>query len=208
LGSITSVIVVQLYRLWLIDSLLTDRVNETSNRTGLVEGKTATPKLGNGLKLLQTILPLEEAVVFQPDETGELVPCARLRSSSNGPVEGGRTALWRQLVKLCDRALKKKEIALAAAGTIDAFETAAIPLTHEGRTVGVLLLRLRESFDQSDRRLLETVASQIAQRATRRSAAEEARRESSGICFRAHLELSTACIRFFERRDDPAAIWC
>lgn len=172
LGAIMSVIVVQLYRLWLIDSLLTDRVNETSNRTGLVEANITTPKLGNGLKLLQTILPLEEAVVFQPDETGELVPCARLRSTSS-LVEGGRNSVWRQLVRLCDRALQKKEIALSAAGTIDALETAAIPLTHEGRTVGVLLLRLRESFDQSDRRLLATVASQIARNVQR----EEARQK-------------------------------
>jgi len=173
LGAITSVIVVQLYRLWLIDSLLTDRVNETSNRTGLVQDMTATPKLGNGLKLLQTILPLEEAVIFQPDEAGELVPCARLRSTSNGSVEAGRNSIWRQFVKLCDRALQKKEIALAAAGTIDTFETVAIPLSHEGRTVGVLLLRLRESFDQSDRRLLATVASQIARNVQR----EEARKK-------------------------------
>src|SRR6185436_6560768 len=132
-----------------------------------------SPKLGNGLKLLQTILPLEEAVVFQPDESGELVPCAHLRSSSTGAIESGRTSVWRQFVKLCDRALQKKEIALAAAGTIDTFETVAIPLSHEGRTVGVLLLRLRESFDQSDRRLLATVASQIARNVQR----EEARKK-------------------------------
>jgi hypothetical protein len=159
LGATSAVIVVQLYRLWLIDSLLTDRVNETSNRTGLVgAGTTSTSRLGNGLKLLQTILPLEEGVVFQPDEAGDLIPCARLRAS-NGAIEPGRTSLWRQLVQLSDRALQKKEIELAAAGTIDTFESVAIPLTHENRTVGVLLLRLRESFDQSDRRLLEAVGS-------------------------------------------------
>ena len=84
LGAVTAVIVVQLYRLWLIDSLLTNRVNETSHRTGLVEARDGTPKLGNGLKLLQTILPLDEAGVFQPDEHGALVPCAHLRSTSNG----------------------------------------------------------------------------------------------------------------------------
>jgi hypothetical protein len=172
-GAASAVIVVQLYRLWLIDSLLTERVNQTSNRTGLVEGNAVTPRLGNGLKLLQTILPLEEAVVFEPDESGELVPCAHLRSTPNVAIESGRTSLWRQLVKLCDRALQKKEIVLAPAGTIDSIETVAIPLSHEGRTVGVLLLRLRESFDQSDRRLLATVASQIARNVQR----EEARKK-------------------------------
>lgn len=173
LGATSAVTVVQLYRLWLIDSLLTNRVNETSNRTGLVEGDATTPKLVNGLKLLQTILPLEEAVVFQPNETGELVPCARLRSTTTNAIESGRNSVWRKFVKLCDRALHKKEIALAAAGTIDAFETVAIPLTHEARTVGVLLLRLRESFDQADRRLLEAVGGQIARNVQR----EEARKK-------------------------------
>jgi len=174
LGATTAVIMVQLYRLWLIDSLLTDRVNETSNRTGLADpGAATTSRLGNGLKLLQAILPLEEAVVFQPDDAGELVPCARLRSPSSGAIESGRTSVWRQLIQLCDRALHKKEIELAAAGTIDAFESVAIPLTHESRMVGVLLLRLRDSFDQSDRRLLEAVGSQIARNVQR----EEARRK-------------------------------
>lgn len=174
LGAITAVILVQLYRLWLIDSLLTNRVNETSNRTGLIDpGAAATSRLGNGLKLLQTILPLEEAVVFQPDEVGDLVPCARLRSTSSVAIDPGRVSVWRQLVKLCDRSLHNKEIELAAAGTIDAFESVAIPLTHESRTVGVLLLRLREGFDQSDRRLLEAVGSQIARNVQR----EEARKK-------------------------------
>jgi len=173
LGAASAVIVVQLYRLWLIDSLLTDRVNETSNRTGLVAaGAPSSSRLGNGLKLLHSILPLEESIIFQPDEAGDLVPCAQLRSS-NGAIDPGRTSVWRQLVQLCDRALQKKEIEVAAAGTIDTFESVAIPLRHESRTVGVLLLRLRESFDQSDRRLLEAVGSQIARNVQR----EEARKK-------------------------------
>src|SRR6185295_5349172 len=95
LGATSAVIVVQLYRLWLIDSLLTNRVNETSNRTGLVAiGAPSSSRLGNGLKLLQTILPLEESIIFQPDEVGDLVPCAQLRSS-NGAIDPGRTSVWR-----------------------------------------------------------------------------------------------------------------
>ncbi len=169
-----AVFMVQLYRLWLIDSLLTGRVNETSNRTGLGEGSVSSPRLGNGLKLLQTILPLEEAIIFKPDDAGELVPCARLRVTSSPSFENGHNSIWRQLVQLCDRALQTKQIALAAAGTIDSSETVALPLEHEGRPVGVLLLRLRESFDQSDRQLLAAVGSQIA-RNVQRDEAYEAR---------------------------------
>jgi signal transduction histidine kinase len=173
LGAISAVVVVQLYRLWLIDSLLTERVNETSRRTGIVHPTATTPKLGNGLKLLQAILPLEEAVVFQPDDFGELVPCAQLRTTSSGSLEGGRNSMWRRLVQLCDRALHTNDIALAAAGELDAFETVAIPLSHEGRTVGVLLLRLRESFDQSDRSLLAAVGGQIARNVQREQASKK-----------------------------------
>jgi signal transduction histidine kinase len=172
-GAATSVFIVQLYRLWLIDSLLTDRVNETSQRTNVVEVTIAQTRLTNALKLLQTILPLEEAVVFQPDEAGALVPCARLRRNPGGAPESGRNTVWRRLIELCDRAVKTNEIVVAAAGEIDSFESVAMPVLHEGHNVGALLLRLRESFDQSDRRLLASVGSQIARNLQR----EEARKK-------------------------------
>ena len=172
-GGVTSVFIVQLYRLWLIDSLLTDRVNETSQRTNIVEPTISQSRLTSGLKLLQTILPLEEAVVFQPNEFGELVPCARLRSNSSGAPESGRNTVWRRLIDLCDRAVKSNEIVVAASGEIDTFESVAMPVNHEGRTVGALLLRLRESFDQGDRRLLAAVGSQLARNLQR----EEARKK-------------------------------
>jgi signal transduction histidine kinase len=174
LGATTAIFIVQIYRLWLIDSLLTERVNETSHRTNIVEPTVAETRLTNGLKLLQTILPLDEAVVFQPDESGELVPCARLRTNnSSAAPESGRNAVWRRLIQSCDRAIKTNEIALAAAGEIDSLESVAMPLNHEGRTVGVLLLRLRESFDQADRRLLAGVGGQLARNLQR----EEARQK-------------------------------
>jgi signal transduction histidine kinase len=169
-GAVSSVLIVQLYRLWLIDSLLTDRVNETSHRTNIVEPAVSQSRLTNGLKLLQTILPLEEAVVFQPDEFGVLVPRARLRSSSSGAPESGRNTVWRRLIELCDRAVTSNEIVVAASGEIDSFESVAMPVNHEGRTVGALLLRLRESFDQADRRLLAAVGGQLARNLQREEA--------------------------------------
>src|ERR1044071_4946589 len=48
-----------------------------------------------------------------------------------------------------------------------------MPVTHEGRTVGALLLRLRESFDQAYRKLLAAVGGQIARNVQR----EEARQK-------------------------------
>jgi signal transduction histidine kinase len=162
LGSTLAVVLVQLHRLWLIDSLLTRRVNETLSRTDALDATVAENRLTSGLRLLQTVLPLEEAIVFQPDESGALVPCARLRAQATSNAQAARNSVWRKLVNLCDKAAKTNEIAVAPIDEIDALENVAMPLRHAGRTVGTLLLRLRESFDQSDRRLLFAVGGQLA----------------------------------------------
>jgi signal transduction histidine kinase len=172
LGAIGAVFLVQLHRLWLIDTLLTDHVNDTSARTDTVEASLAQSRLTSGLKLLQTILPLEEAVVFELDDLSALVPCARLRTNPSGALQPGRNTVWRRLIQLCDQAVETSEIALAPSGQIDSLESVALPLRHEGRTVGALLLRLRESFDQSDRGLLAAVGGQVARNLQR----EEARK--------------------------------
>ncbi len=171
LGATGAVFLVQIHRLWLIDALLTGRLNDTSARTDTAES-LAQSRLTSSLRLLQTILPLEEAVVFELDDLGTLVPCARLRTNPSGALESGRNAVWRRLIELCDHAVETSEMALTPAGRIDSLEDVAFPLRHEGRTVGALLLRLRERFDQSDRRLLSAVSSQVARNLQR----EEARK--------------------------------
>ena len=185
IGATGAVLLVQLHRLWLIDTLLTERLNHTSARTDTAEG-LAQNRLTSGLKLLQTILPLEEAVVFELDELGALVPCARLRSNPSGGLEPGRNAVWRRLIELCDRAVETNDMAQSPTGQIDSLENVAVPLRHEGRTVGALLLRLRESFDQSSRR------SGRAQPSARRGPQEEAQRQPTRIRFRANIQSSPA----------------
>jgi signal transduction histidine kinase len=173
LGAIAAVFFVQLYRLWLIDVVLTKRVNAIASNSPTAEVNQAEARLMSGLKLLQTILPLDESVVFQTNDDGVLVPCARLRTSQSGSLEPGRNAVWRKLIELCDHAVDTDEIVTAEAGEIDALENIAIPLRHEGRTVGALLLRAREAFDQNDRSLLFAVGGQLARNLQR----EEARRK-------------------------------
>lgn len=171
-GSTGAVVLVQIQRLWLIDTLLTDHVNHVTGRIDRSETSSANNRLNSSLKLLQTILPLEEAVVFHPGDTGALVPGARLRANSSGALEPGRNTIWRRLIHLCDQAVRSKEIALAGAGQIDSFESVALPLLHEGHPVGALMLRLRESLDTGDRNLLSAVGDQLARNLQR----EEARK--------------------------------
>src|SRR5437870_3295961 len=59
LGSIAAVFLVQIHRLWQIDIVLTNHVNETQSRSEIIEESFAQSRLTSGLKLLQTILPLE-----------------------------------------------------------------------------------------------------------------------------------------------------
>ncbi|MEK6335423.1 MAG: ATP-binding protein [Acidobacteriota bacterium] len=177
-GAIGAVFLVQLHRLWQIDSVLTHHVNEIASRTDPDEDGSSETRLTSGLKLLQTILPLEEAVIFQPNELGELVQCARLRNNPSGALETNRNAVWRQLIQLCDRAVQTGEMVMAAAGEIDSLENVAMPLLHEKRAVGSLLLRLRESIDQSDHRLLSAVSGQVA-RNLQREEARKKKRESN-----------------------------
>lgn len=190
-GSITAVFLVQLHRLWLIDTLLTQRVTETIARTNALDASQAENRLTSGLRLLQTILPLEEAIVFQPNDHGEQVPCARLRAPAATTAQTARNSVWRQLVNLCDKAARTREIALAPIGTIDTLENVAMPLQHGNGTVGTLLLRLHESFDQSDRRLLAAVGSQLARDLQR----EDAQRQKIDSNLPAFISSRTSDLR-------------
>jgi signal transduction histidine kinase len=173
LGALTATFVVQLYRLWLIDSVLTNHLNETAARTDSIQSEQAQARLMSGLKLLHTIMPLEESIVYTPNDDGALVPCARLRASADGSLDTGRNALWRKLIRVCDRAVDTGEIARVQAGEIDELESVAIPLKHERRTVGALLLRMRAGFDQSDRGLLSAVGGQLARNLQREDARQK-----------------------------------
>lgn len=176
LGAAGAIVLVQVRRLWSIDAALASQVRRVASHTETNSKTDEGARLMSGLKLLQTVLPLEEAIVFQPNEAGVLLASARLRSGPSDSLQTGRTAMWRKVVALCDGAVATGEIVLAKAGTIDSFETVALPLQHEGRRVGALLLRLREDFEQSDRQLLFAVGAQLARNLQR----DEVRKKKAG----------------------------
>ncbi|MEP6706439.1 MAG: ATP-binding protein [Pyrinomonadaceae bacterium] len=176
LAAAGAIVLVQVRRLWSIDATLASHVRKVSSQTGTASNSADGARLMSGLKLLETVLPLEEAIVFQPNEDGMLIASARLRSGPSDSLKTGRNSMWRKVVGLCDRAVSTGEIVLVKAGAIDAFETVALPLQHEGRMVGALLLRLREDFEQSDRQLLFAVGAQLARNLQR----DEVRKKKVG----------------------------
>jgi signal transduction histidine kinase len=166
LAALASALIVQLRRIWKTDLMLTRSMRRAASQVSRIEGGTASARLMSGLKLLETVLPLDEAVIFHPDENGKLAPAARLRSSSSGSLD--RNSAWREGVSLCERAVESGKMVTTVphAATTDengnAPASVALPLRHEGRAVGALFVRLRESFDQSDSPLLLAVGEQLA----------------------------------------------
>jgi signal transduction histidine kinase len=177
LAALVSALAVQLRRLWTIDSGLTRNIHNATSQVSRLEGGSSNARLMSGLKLLETVLPMDEAVIFHPDENGQLAPAARLRSASaSGTLETGRNSTWREGVELCERAVKFGKM-LATSGESESESipsSVALPLRREGRAVGALLVRLRESFDKSDCPLLLAVGEQLARNFQRDEARKRA----------------------------------
>lgn len=159
---LTAAFLVQTSRLWQVDVLLTRRMRRAAMQTHAIEGGAAHARLMSGLKLLETVLPLDEAVIFQPDENNHLAPAARLRTEANALSDAARNSAWREGVELCERAVKTGKMLTMLAETGNGPASIALPLRHEGRAVGALLVRLREGYDDSDRPLLAAVSAQMA----------------------------------------------
>lgn len=164
LASLAAALAVHVRRLWIIDRTLTRSITRASSQVSRIEGGTASARLMSGLRLLDTVLPLDDAVIFNRDENDQLAPAARLRSSSSGSLD--RNSSWREGVELCERAARSGQFVTARLATSNengkAPSSVAMPLRHEGRVVGALLLRLREGFDENDRPLMLAVGEQLA----------------------------------------------
>lgn len=175
LSALLGAFAVQLRRLWVIDSTLTRNLKSATSRANRLEGGSSNERLMSGLRLLETVLPLEEAVIFQPDENNHLAPAARLRSAAaGGGPEAGRNSAWREGVSLCERAIQFSQMVATTTEEKGAPASVALPLKHEGRALGALLVRLRESFDKEDCPLLLAVGEQLARNFQR----DEARKRS------------------------------
>jgi signal transduction histidine kinase len=163
-ASFGSLVTAQGRRLWKIDSLLTENVERLAVRRSALEGRGADGRLLSGLKLLNTVLPLEEAVIFRLDEWGAPVQAARLRAQARASArDDGSNSAWREGVRTCERVMRSRELEVKAESSGgEGASTVAVPLCHDGQAVGALLLRLRGRFDEEDRPLLENVSAQFA----------------------------------------------
>lgn len=159
-----ALLLIQVNRLWSIDrqfarTLLNSPLNSGDSAIG------ANSRLMSGLKLLNTVLPLHEAVVFHCPETDSFEAVARFKSQGSNAQDGRRNSVWREGIQLCQQAAATGKLVTPKNDST----TVAVPLLHEGETAGVLLIRLGSEFSVDDTSLLEAVGSQFARNLMRES---------------------------------------
>jgi signal transduction histidine kinase len=164
---------IQIVRLHAKDFVLMQKLNASTLQLGTVKADDAQQRLHSSLKLLETVLSPTEAIVFRRDIDDQLVASARLRSQITS-TDTSRNSTWRDGVKLCERAIKLSEAVVEETSNDDRSVNIAWPLRHEDRTVGALLLRINQEFNDDDRALLSAVGGQMARNLQR----EEAHKES------------------------------
>jgi signal transduction histidine kinase len=174
LGGGLSLLLVQLNRLWSLDRQLTRTLFNTSARAET----EANTRLMSGLKLLNTVLPLSEAVVFRLDDSNTLEAVARIKGAAPNPQDPRRNSVWREGIQLCQRAANTGQLF-----SQNTPPSVAVPLLHEGETAGVLLIRLASEFSDDDTALLEAVGSQFARNLERETFAKSPTRTQAPSFF-------------------------
>lgn len=167
-----TVFAIHIKRLWQIDSALTEKLSEIVTASRNMGGKSADLRLESGLRLLETLLPSSEAIVFEFDINGELIPIARLRKEKSKESAVSRQSAWREGVQLCEQALETKESVVQIDPNNSRSAKIALPLVHDDILVGALLVHIKQNFDFSDRYLLESFSEQIARNFRRREFVE------------------------------------
>ena len=176
-----SALVAQVKRLRERDVELTEKLIAASAKFESVRDDEAEGRLLRGLQLLDTVLAPSEAIVFRRDRDGQLIFSVRLRPQ-NQSLDTSRNSAWRDGISLCDRAIKAGDIIVEKLESEVAAANIALPLRHEDRTVGAVLIRVTREFDEDDRALLTAVGGQMA-RSLQLEQAHKAESKRSALAF-------------------------
>ena len=154
-------VITHLIKLWRIDSELTDRLVSLVD-TGNALSDSAEMRVETSLKLLKSIFPVSEIIVFQLKAKGKLEPIGRAKKDQTNESGVKRNATWQDTVRQCENALTDRD----TIERLDEYEensaSLAIPLDTGDEIVGVLFVDIRENYEQGDRMLLESFARQLA----------------------------------------------
>ncbi len=157
-----ALLVTHIQRLWSKDCELSEKLIESSRKLNSLRAFEARARLISGLKLLDNMLSVQEAIVFQRDKRGVLISAARFRQSRSDSGEPSRNSTWREGISLCERAIESNQIITKTRQAGESATNVALSLRHENRTVGALLIRLQADFHEEDKALLSAVGAQLA----------------------------------------------
>lgn len=141
---------------------LTNKLNESCSRRIDFTGEEVRSRLESGLRLIDTVVAPQEAVVFAVDENRNLRPAARHRRSQSGRLDSKPNSAWRDGISLCESAIKAGDLITQKRDPGESSTNIALPLRYGQRVVGALLLRIAGEFDPRDRELLLAVGEQLA----------------------------------------------
>lgn len=165
---ILTITAIHIKKLWQIDSALTEKLDEiiSSNRTP--SGRLGKLRLESGLRLLETLLPSSEVVIFEFNSNGALRPIGRMRSEKSRGNALARNTAWRDGVQLCEKAVQTKVSAVQVNEDNPSAAQIALPLIYDDVLVGSLLVNIKKGFEKADQYLLESFSEQIARNLRRR----------------------------------------
>ncbi len=159
---ILTVSMIHLKKLWQIDSSLTAKLEEIISSSRAIGGKSGDFRIESGLRLLETLLPNSEVVVFKFGNQNDLIPVGRLRNEKPQYSAVSRQNDWRDGVQLCEQALKDRKTVIQINEKNPSAAKIALPLIHDDVLVGVLLVNIKQNYEFADQFLLESFSEQIA----------------------------------------------
>ncbi|MGI8638879.1 MAG: histidine kinase dimerization/phospho-acceptor domain-containing protein, partial [Pyrinomonadaceae bacterium] len=173
LTALLTLAIIHLKKMWLIDSELTEKLVALASTGHLLEGKSADLRIESGLKLLETVLPLSEAIIFRLTTDGELNPIGRTQNDKTTDSAVSRQSSWRENVGLCEESLQERQTKVQIDENKKGSARIAIPLIDEDVAIGVLFVKIHQNFERSDQYILEAFSGQLARNFQRKEMREK-----------------------------------
>jgi signal transduction histidine kinase len=150
------------------DTLLGNRLSLLSKSVEALDGKSADLRIESGLRLLENLIPLSESIVFSLKE-GSLNPLGRSKNGETSSSSLLRQNEWREVVAFCEKSIVSREVVVEILDEATKKAKVALPLIAEGKTVGVLFVKISQNFEVGDKELLTSFTEQLARNFQRKN---------------------------------------
>jgi signal transduction histidine kinase len=164
-GSLTILItatLVHLKNVLKFDTILSKKLAELTNSGHSLERIQSDLRVESCLKLVETILPLSETVVFKLDKKGKLSEVGRSKKGTVISSSLLRQNKWGEVLDFCENALKTNELLVQIEDEKLKKAKVAIPLIDDENPVGVLFVRINQNYEPEDKTLLKSFSEQLA----------------------------------------------